>query len=114
MFLDTKKAQRYLDRALARGGDFAELFEEEKWTCSASMLNGKLEGANSGLRWGRPPDLDGLRTVYGYTNEQEEEKILTVIDQLTAAIGRKRQAECPAIQEQIIPDQHAPEIPCKA
>ena len=44
MFLDTKKAQRYLDRALARGGDFAELFEEEKWTCSASMLNGKLEG----------------------------------------------------------------------
>lgn len=52
MFLDTKKAQRYLDRALARGGDFAELFEEEKWTCSASMLNGKLEAANSGLRWG--------------------------------------------------------------
>ena len=50
------------------------------------------------------------RQVYGYTNEQEEEKILTVIDQLTAAIGRKRQAECPAIQEQIIQDQHAPEI----
>ena len=40
MFLDTKKAQRYLDRALARGGDFAELFEEEKWTCSASMKTG--------------------------------------------------------------------------
>ena len=89
MFLDTKKAQRYLDRALARGGDFAELFEEEKWTCSASMLNGKLEGANSGLRWGLSIRIfDGLRTVYGYTNEQEEEKILTVIDQLTAAIGR--------------------------
>lgn len=97
MFLDTKKAQRYLDRALARGGDFAELFEEEKWTCSASMLNGKLEGANSGLRWGLSIRIfDGLRTVYGYTNEQEEEKILTVIDQLTAAIGRKRRAECPA------------------
>ncbi|MFQ8583607.1 MAG: hypothetical protein ACLSA6_14355 [Holdemania massiliensis] len=52
MFLDTVKAQRYLDRALARGGDFAELFEEEKWTCSVSMLNGKIEAANSGERWG--------------------------------------------------------------
>ncbi|MFQ8583608.1 MAG: PmbA/TldA family metallopeptidase [Holdemania massiliensis] len=36
--------------------------------------------------------FDGLRTVYGYTNEQDDEKIMAVIDQLAESIGRKRQA----------------------
>ncbi|WP_373116345.1 TldD/PmbA family protein [Holdemania massiliensis] len=115
MFLDTVKAQRYLDRALARGGDFAELFEEEKWTCSVSMLNGKIEAANSGERWGLSIRIfDGLRTVYGYTNEQDDEKIMAVIDQLAESIGRKRQAECRLLQPQEIVDQHAPEIPVQS
>ena len=88
MFLDTVKAQRYLDRALARGGDFAELFEEVKWTCSVSMLNGKIEAANSGERWGLSIRIfDGLRTVYGYTNEQDDEKIMAVIDQRPQTAG---------------------------
>ena len=115
MFLDTVKAQRYLDRALARGGDFAELFEEEKWTCSVSMLNGKIEAANSGERWGLSIRIfDGLRTIYGYTNEQDDEKIMAVIDQLAESIGRKRQAECRLLQPQEIADQHAPEIPVQS
>ena len=115
MILNKKSAQRYLDRALARGGDFAELFEEDKWSCSCSMLNGKTEGANSTKQWGLSIRIfDGLRTVYGYCSDPEEQKILQVIDELASSIGRKRQKECPAIHEVEIEDRHSVLIPLQS
>ena len=46
--LDKRIAQEVIDCALSTGGDFAEIFYEDRLNNRLTMRAGKVEGVNSG------------------------------------------------------------------
>ncbi|MBJ7512988.1 MAG: TldD/PmbA family protein, partial [Acidimicrobiia bacterium] len=60
--LDEDVIRRTLGTALKRGGDFAEVFVEEKTSSSASLDDGRVEEVSSSRRRGV-----GIRVVVGET-----------------------------------------------
>ena len=48
--LDQKIAQEVIDCALSTGGDFAEIFYEDRLNNGVMMRSGKVESINSGRR----------------------------------------------------------------
>lgn len=70
MRLDKKELARVLDRALRRGGDFAEIYVEEKQISNVLCEDNRIERINSGREKGAGIRVlkDG-RTAYVYTNE---------------------------------------------
>ena len=85
--LEKKLLEKILVKALSTGGDFAEIFEEKTKRESISMLNGKVENVNSGIRRGIGLRIyHGLESVYAYTNDLSEENLLNKASQLAMAI----------------------------
>ncbi len=68
--LDKKELARVLERALCRGGDFAEVYVEEKQISNVLCEDNRIERINSGREKGAGIRVlkDG-RTAYVYTNE---------------------------------------------
>ncbi|HEV2368378.1 MAG TPA: TldD/PmbA family protein [Acidimicrobiales bacterium] len=60
--IEPEAVSRVLDRALRAGGDFAEVFVEDRRTSSASLDDGRVEQLDSGLDRGA-----GIRVVTGET-----------------------------------------------
>lgn len=50
--ISDKTAQLVIEKALSKGGDFAEIFCENTVRNSISMVNGKVDSAVSGLDFG--------------------------------------------------------------
>ena len=85
--LEIKVLEKVLATALLTGGDFAEIFEEKTIRNSISMLNGKVENVNSGVRRGVGLRIyHGLESVYAYTNDLSEANLLEKARQLSMAI----------------------------
>lgn len=79
--------QDLITAALSTGGDFAEVFVEEKQTNSIMMLGGKVEDSVSGRDFGVGIRIfQGLRSVYAFTNEHTEAKLTTMARQAAQAI----------------------------
>lgn len=88
--LEIKLLEKVLKEALATGGDFAEIFEEKTYKNNISMLNGKVENVNSGIRSGVGLRIyHELESVYAYTNDLTEKNLLKTAKQLAAAINDK-------------------------
>lgn len=85
--LDKKLLNKILEEALSTGGDFAEIFIEKKNVNSLFLTEGKLERSNSGKDFGV-----GIRifketySVYGYTNDIEEENLMNSVRKISKAI----------------------------
>lgn len=85
--LDKKLLNKILEEALSTGGDFAEIFIEKKNINSLFLTEGKLERSNSGKDFGV-----GIRifketySVYGYTNDIEEENLMNSVRKISKAI----------------------------
>ncbi|MDP0493202.1 MAG: TldD/PmbA family protein [Fusobacterium sp. JB021] len=85
--LDKKLLNKILEEALSTGGDFAEIFIEKKNVNSLFLTEGKLERSNSGKDFGV-----GIRifketySVYGYTNDVEEENLMNSVRKISKAI----------------------------
>ena len=87
-------AQKALDVALSRGGDYAELFLEDTSANSLSLLNGEAEGASSSRRCGCGVRvLDGTRYVYTYTAGLNEGDILSAAQAAADALAEEKQAQ---------------------
>ena len=70
-------AQRALDLALSKGGDFAELYIEDTESNSLTMLNGDTDNASSSRRVGCGVRVvSGTNYVYTYTAGLGEKDIL--------------------------------------
>lgn len=84
--------ERVLNAALETGGDFAELFVEDKRSSSLDMLGGVLEKAISGRDFGVGIRiLKGFFSVYAYTSDSEEQNLIKVARFAAQAIkGQKR------------------------
>jgi TldD protein len=68
--IEKKQLQEILDVALAKGGDFADIYLEEKVTTSVSCEAKKIERINSGRDIGAGIRvISGENTSYAYTND---------------------------------------------
>ncbi|MBU9721457.1 MULTISPECIES: TldD/PmbA family protein [Bacillaceae] len=73
--------------SLSTGGDFAEIFVEDKFNSNISLVGGKIENSVSGRDYGIGIRIfQGLNSVYAYTNEHDREKLLAIAAQAAKAI----------------------------
>ena len=85
--LDKRIAQEVIDCALSTGGDFAEIFYEDRLNNRLSMRAGKVEGVNSGRIHGAGVRVYlGLQGVYVYTNDTSREGLLACAKRAASAL----------------------------
>lgn len=76
-----------LTAALSTGGDFAELFVEDRFNTSLLLLGGKIESGMSGRDYGVGIRIaHGFNSVYAYTNDSTKENLIKVAKEAAAAI----------------------------
>jgi len=85
--LDKRIAQEVIDCALSTGGDFAEVFYEDRLNNRLSMRGGKVEGVNSGRIHGAGVRVYlGFQGVYVYTNDTSREGLLACAKRAASAL----------------------------
>lgn len=99
-------AQAVLARALATGGDFAEIFAEDTVSNNLTMTDNRMENALSAHRYGAGLRVfKGTQTVYVYTNDLTEAGLTRLADQAAAAMGATRvQAPAFSLIERVNPN----------
>ena len=86
--LDKQIAQDVLDCALSTGGDFAEIFYEDRLNNSVAMTSGKVESVNSGRLHGAGVRVYlGFRGVYVYTNDTTREGMMACARRAAGALS---------------------------
>ncbi|MGZ4123870.1 MAG: PmbA/TldA family metallopeptidase, partial [Tumebacillaceae bacterium] len=79
--------QDILNAALETGGDFAEVFVEDKTGTNLGMVGGTVESAISGRDFGIGIRiLNGVFAVYAYTNDFSRDNLLKVARSAAQAI----------------------------
>ena len=85
--LDKRIAQDVIDCALSTGGDFAEIFYEDRLNNGVSMLSGKVESVNSTRLHGAGVRVYlGFQGVYVYTNDTSREGLLACARRAASAL----------------------------
>ncbi|GHU72906.1 regulatory protease [Clostridia bacterium] len=80
-------AERALLKALSTGGDFAELFFEDRLNDSITLQGGKVEIVNTGRLHGAGVRVfKGIRSIYAYTNDFDEAGLLACAGQAASAL----------------------------
>lgn len=86
--LDKQLIDKILIEALSTGGDFAEIFVEKKSSSNLFMIDGKVESSISGRDFGIGIRIfKGLFSVYGYTNDMNEENLLKATKKIASSIS---------------------------
>lgn len=101
--LNQSTIEKVLNEALSTGGDFAEIFVEDKWSTSILLISEKIDKALSGRDFGV-----GIRvfkeffSVYAYTNDVSEENLIKVAKQAASSIkGTKEDITINLIKKEI-------------
>ncbi len=82
-------AESVLTRALRNGGDYAEVFAEDRSSLSVRMDDGRLEEVSSGVDRGASIRLvKGPTTSFGYVDSLDGDAILALADRLSARARR--------------------------
>ena len=98
--LEKSLLEKVLQEALKTGGDFAEIFEETNYNASYSMLNGVVESANSGIRYGIGLRIyHDVESFYAYTNDTSEENLMKTASNLAGAIHGERIIDVKPLEE---------------
>lgn len=102
--LDQAIARDALDAALSSGGDFAEIFLEDRRNNSLILQDNRLETVNSGRIHGAGIRVYvGLNAIYAYTNDTDREGLLRCAKQAASAVKAHREAPVSA-QPFVVPD----------
>ncbi|MBS3937867.1 MAG: TldD/PmbA family protein [Peptococcaceae bacterium] len=73
---------------LSTGGDFAEVFVEDRFSTILSMIGGKVDSGVSGRDYGIGVRiLKGTNYVYAYTNDYSRDNLIKVAKEAAAAIS---------------------------
>ncbi len=81
-------AHEALSRVLRRGGDFAEIFAEDRASLSLRLEDGKVEEVSSGRDRGASIRLvKGPTTSFGYSESMDEASLLALADDLSAGLS---------------------------
>lgn len=68
---------------------FGEVFVEDRYNMNISMVGGLVEKAMTGRDYGIGIRIfDGEKTIYGYTNNDEESELIKLAQNLVLAVGR--------------------------
>ncbi|NLY45834.1 MAG: TldD/PmbA family protein [Tissierella sp.] len=87
--LDKKVIEDVLYAALSRGGDFAEIFLEDKYNANMRMVGGILENNISGKDYGVGIRiLDKYNSIYAYTNDSSKENLIKVAKEAAQALNQ--------------------------
>ncbi len=79
--------ENVLEAALSTGGDFSEVFIEDKYNNRLELQSGKIEKSNSGRDFGIGIRIfSGLQSVYTYTNDFTEEGLIKAAIKAAQAI----------------------------
>src|SRR3954447_18078170 len=105
--LEEGLAARVLERGLARGGDFAELFCEERRGFTLSIDESRVERPQSGSeRGGGIRVVDGEVTRFAHVDGLAEEDLMRAAEGLASALAGDatqplalKSAEAPRLQE---------------
>ena len=88
--LNQNVAQAVIAEALKTGGDFAEIFLEDRKNNNISMLSGKVESVNSRRLHGAGVRVfSGFQGVYVYTNDTSEKGLMDCARRAASAIQGK-------------------------
>ena len=86
--LKEKVIENVLNAALSKGGDFAELFVEDKNNGNIKLVGGLIENNISGRDFGVGIRiLDKFNSIYAYTNDSSEENLIKVAKEASAALN---------------------------
>jgi len=80
-----------LSAALSTGGDFAEVFVEDKRNTVITMIGGKVEDSIAGRDFGVGVRIfNGFNSVYAYTNEHDRDRLIALARQAAASLSGQR------------------------
>jgi TldD protein len=86
------KLERILDAALEKGGDFADVFVEKKFTTGIGCEDNRIERVDSGIDLGAGVRVvNGDTTSYAYTNDISLQGLIQVADIASRAAAGSRQ-----------------------
>ncbi|MEN3041980.1 MAG: DNA gyrase modulator, partial [Fervidobacterium sp.] len=86
--------EEILYTVLKYGGDFAEVFVEDRYSTNFSLKNGKIELAQTGRMFGIGiRGFLGDKAIYGYTNDLSKENVLLVAKRVGEALGETKVPE---------------------
>ena len=89
--ISKKTAEQVLARALKTGGDFAEIFLEDRRSGALSLVDGHVEDAVNARKHGAGIRIyDGLRSIYVYTCDVTTAGLLRAAERAAAAVKRLR------------------------
>lgn len=81
-------AAAVLSRVLRRGGDFAEVFAEDRSSLNLRLEDGKVEEVSSGVDVGASLRVvKGPTTSFGYTDSLREGALLALADRLSSSLS---------------------------
>ena len=105
--LKQQTASAVLDKALQTGGDFAEIFMEDRRNNDLVMRSGRIETVNSNRLHGAGVRVySGLSSVYVYTNDTSEEGLLKCAARAAAAISGSEKLKPAAFDASPHPNAH--------
>lgn len=85
--LDTGLLSATIERALRRGGDFAEVFVEDRASLGLRLEDGRIEQTSGGRETGAAVRLlSGERTYYAYSDSVDEAGLSAAADAVAAAV----------------------------
>ena len=99
--------ENVLEAALSTGGDFSEIFIEDRYDNSLALQSGKIEKAISGRDFGIGIRIfSGLESIYTYTNDFSEEGLLAAAKRAALAIKGGASGTIQPLQKEIIDPIH--------
>ncbi|MTI49615.1 MAG: TldD/PmbA family protein [Firmicutes bacterium] len=86
--LNKSVIEAVMNAALSIGGDFVEIFVEDKRNTGLILIGGKIERAMSGRDYGVGIRIfSGTNSVYAYTNDSSKENLIKVAQEAALAVG---------------------------
>lgn len=99
--------EKVLTAAVETGGDFAEIFIEDKTSSSLTMTGGIVEKAVSGRDFGLGIRiLKGYFSIYAYTNDVSEENLIKVARSAAQAMTGQKERMIMDLRKSIIKNVH--------
>ena len=105
--LSKKVIENVLYAAISTGGDFAEIFVEDRYNTNIKMVGGYIENSISGRDYGVGIRVfDELNSAYGYTNDSSEENLIKVAKEVALAARSKKDNFVLNMMKSIVPNKH--------